>query len=148
MRSVVAWSFVVVSAMTAALSAQDAPQASRSIGEERWRVVAQPSPPVDVEPPARLVPPLSFEPLVLISESASAQRPVESSPPVYRGLPPSAPVYAQPPQPVPPPVTAYKPLVPITPPPKQYYLGRGLFGQPKLYVPDQPVRNFLRYFSF
>ena len=43
------------------------------------------------------------------------------------------------------PVVTYRPLVPVVPVPAQYYLGRGLLGQPKLYVPNQPVRNFFRY---
>ena len=43
------------------------------------------------------------------------------------------------------PVVTYRPLVPVVPVPAQYYLGRGLLGQPKLYVPDQPLRNFFRY---
>ena len=46
------------------------------------------------------------------------------------------------------PVVSYKPLVPVSAMPPQYYLGRGLLGQPKLYVPKQSVRNFLRYLSF
>lgn len=46
-----------------------------------------------------------------------------------------------------PPVVTYRPLVPVTPMPAQYYVGQGLLGQPKLYVPAQPVRNFLRYLS-
>jgi hypothetical protein len=45
------------------------------------------------------------------------------------------------------PLIQYKPLVPVSPMPSQYYIGRGLLGQPKLYVPQQPVRNFLRYLS-
>jgi hypothetical protein len=45
-------------------------------------------------------------------------------------------------------VVRYRPLVPVNTPPPQYYVGRGLFGQPKLYVPQQPMRNFLRYLSF
>ena len=31
--------------------------------------------------------------------------------------------------------------------PAGYVIGRGLIGQPKLYVPGQSVRNFLRYIS-
>jgi len=45
------------------------------------------------------------------------------------------------------PVVTYRPLVPVVPMPAQYYVGQGLLGQPKLYVPAQPVRNFLRYLS-
>ena len=29
--------------------------------------------------------------------------------------------------------------------PKQDYIGRGILGQPKLYVPGQPISNVLRY---
>ncbi len=45
------------------------------------------------------------------------------------------------------PVVTYRPLVPAVPMPAQYFLGQGLLGQPKLYVPDQPLRNFFRYLS-
>ena len=38
----------------------------------------------------------------------------------------------------------YRPLVPVVPMPPSYYVGRGVLGQPTLYVPGQPVRNFLR----
>lgn len=31
--------------------------------------------------------------------------------------------------------------------PSGYYYGRGLVGQPKLYVPRQPLRNFFRYIT-
>ena len=45
------------------------------------------------------------------------------------------------------PVVTYRPLLPVIPMPGQYYPGRGLLGQPKLYVPNQPLRNFVRYLS-
>lgn len=60
-------------------------------------------------------------------------------------LPPPPPLTAVPVQVGP--VVTYRPLVPVVPMPAQYYLGQGLLGQPKLYVPDQPLRNFLRYLS-
>ncbi len=44
------------------------------------------------------------------------------------------------------PVTSYRPIttsIPAAP----YRIGKGLVGQPKLYVPGQPMRNFLRYLS-
>ncbi len=48
------------------------------------------------------------------------------------------------------PVRVLRPIL-TTPPapavPDGYVLGRGLIGQPKLYKPGQPVRNFLRYIS-
>lgn len=44
-------------------------------------------------------------------------------------------------------VVTYRPVLPVIPMPAQYYLGRGLLGQPKLYVPNQPLRNFVRYLS-
>jgi len=60
-------------------------------------------------------------------------------------LPPPPPLVSVPVQVSP--VITYKPLVPVVPMPAQYYLGQGLLGQPKLYVPNQPVRNFFRYLS-
>lgn len=115
-------------------------------GGNGWRVVD----PASVPPvlPGQSAAPTVLQPSVVVSESAPAQLPSSQAWPPAVFPPASAPVYAHPPQPVPPPVTAYRPLVPIAPPPPQYYLGRGLFGQPKLYVPEQPVRNFLRYLSF
>ncbi len=48
-------------------------------------------------------------------------------------------------QPVSPaPLVVYQPVVAAGP---QYVLGRGILGQPKLYVEGQPVRNFLRWLS-
>jgi len=60
-------------------------------------------------------------------------------------LPPPPPLTAVPVQIGP--VVTYRPLVPVVPMPAQYYVGQGLLGQPKLYVPEQPVRNFFRYLS-
>jgi hypothetical protein len=31
--------------------------------------------------------------------------------------------------------------------PPNSYVGRGIFGQPKVYVPGQPIRNALRYLT-
>jgi hypothetical protein len=45
------------------------------------------------------------------------------------------------------PTVTYKPVVPLIAVPQQYYFGRGIVGQPKIYVPGQPIRNFLRYLS-
>jgi hypothetical protein len=49
------------------------------------------------------------------------------------------------PSPAPWPVVAPPPSVAPRP---VYYLGRGIIGQPKLYVPGQPVRNALRFLTF
>ena len=48
-------------------------------------------------------------------------------------------------QPVLPPRVVYRPILPLAPVPETYYTGQGVLGQPKLYVPGQPIRNFLRY---
>ncbi len=45
------------------------------------------------------------------------------------------------------PTVTYRPVMALRPMPGSYEIGRGLLGQPKLYVPNQPVRNFLRYVS-
>jgi len=41
----------------------------------------------------------------------------------------------------------YRPVVPIESVPARFEVGRGIYGQPKLYVPNQPVRNFFRYLT-
>jgi hypothetical protein len=43
--------------------------------------------------------------------------------------------------------TTYRPVWPVVPMPPKYIIGRGILGQPKLYVPGQPVRNILRYLT-
>ena len=47
------------------------------------------------------------------------------------------------------PVITYRPVVaaPAALLPAEYRLGAGVFGQPKVYLPGQPVRNFLRSLS-
>jgi hypothetical protein len=45
------------------------------------------------------------------------------------------------------PIVVYRPILPLAPVPSHYYLGRGILGQPKLYVPGQPIQNLLRYLS-
>ncbi len=41
----------------------------------------------------------------------------------------------------------WPPLLPIVPMPPTVHVTRGVLGQPVLYVPGQPIRNFLRYFG-
>jgi hypothetical protein len=41
----------------------------------------------------------------------------------------------------------FRPLIPLVPPPPVYYFGQGILGQPKVYVPGQPLRNVLRYLT-
>lgn len=43
--------------------------------------------------------------------------------------------------------TTFRPLLDLTPSYNQQYVGQGIFGQPKVYVPGQPVLNALRYIS-
>ncbi|MFV1965651.1 MAG: hypothetical protein ACC628_09535 [Pirellulaceae bacterium] len=43
--------------------------------------------------------------------------------------------------------TTYRPLWPVLSMPSSYYVGRGVLGQPKVYVPGQPIRNVLRYLT-
>lgn len=78
-------------------------------------------------------PAASGGPVVMYTPSAAGMLVLPPPPPV-----PTVPVQIGP-------MVTYKPLAPLVPVPAQYYLGRGLLGQPKLYVPDQPLRNFLRY---
>ncbi len=59
--------------------------------------------------------------------------------------------YAQPTTPVTPYTTTaqrqvvFRPVIAPFPMPAQYEVGRGIVGQPKIYVPGQPIRNFLRW---
>ena len=55
--------------------------------------------------------------------------------------------YAMSPQVAPVPQATYRPIVPLVTMPPQVEVGRGILGQPTVYVPGQPIRNFLRYFS-
>lgn len=48
---------------------------------------------------------------------------------------------------IPAPTIAYRPLIAVTAMPPAYEVGRGILGQPKLYVPRQPVRNFVRWLT-
>ena len=43
--------------------------------------------------------------------------------------------------------SGYRPLWPVVTMPPNYYFGRGILGQPKVYVPGQPIRNVLRYLT-
>lgn len=53
---------------------------------------------------------------------------------------PYAPISAQPQ-----PYYAYQPATPV---PANMYVGRGAFGQPTVYVPNQPIRNFMRWVTW
>jgi hypothetical protein len=44
-------------------------------------------------------------------------------------------------------VHTFKPVMALPPTATGYQLGHGLLGQPKVYVPGQPIRNFVRYLS-
>ncbi len=45
-------------------------------------------------------------------------------------------------------VRAYRPEYPVVGgSPTAYIVGQGLFGQPKVFIPGQPLRNMLRYLS-
>ncbi len=74
-------------------------------------------------------------------------RSYENNATVLAGYP--ATVTAVPPSPTT--VRALRPtiVVPAAPQvPAGYVVGKGLIGQPKLYKPGQPVRNFLRFLTF
>jgi hypothetical protein len=45
------------------------------------------------------------------------------------------------------PSVPWRPIVNIRSMPDSYVVGQGIIGQPKVYVPGQPVRNFIRYIS-
>jgi len=41
----------------------------------------------------------------------------------------------------------WRPIVNIRSMPDNYVVGQGIIGQPKVYVPQQPLRNFIRYIT-
>ena len=45
------------------------------------------------------------------------------------------------------PSVPWRPIVNIRQMPNNYVVGQGIIGQPKVYVPSQPVRNFIRYIT-
>jgi len=92
-------------------------------------------------------------------QPTSALRPIEEPRVIYsRTYVPPPPTYRYEGRPI----VYQRPVSPVVPPPPQYYvppvlpiatvpagatIGRGVLGQPTVYVPGQPVRNVLRYFS-
>jgi hypothetical protein len=44
-------------------------------------------------------------------------------------------------------VKAYRPLVHLSAPPPIYTVGQGLWGQSKVYIPNQHIRNTVRYLT-
>lgn len=89
----------------------------------------------DARPITPVVTPPSTSPLVL---PPPPSYPFTSSTTIVRGQ--TSPVVLAKP------VTSYRPIT-TSPPVAPYLIGKGIFGQPKLYVPNQPVRNFFRYMS-
>jgi hypothetical protein len=45
------------------------------------------------------------------------------------------------------PSVPWRPVVNIRNMPDNYVVGQGIIGQPKVYVPQQPLRNFIRYIT-
>lgn len=45
------------------------------------------------------------------------------------------------------PSVPWRPIVNVRSMPENYVVGQGIIGQPKVYVPSQPLRNFLRYIT-
>ena len=82
---------------------------------------------------ARLVPAPPPPPTVYLPPEANASLAPTLSPTVV------GPVISAPP--------SRRPLLALRAVPVNYTVGRGLVGQPKVFVPGQPVRNFVRYFT-
>ena len=45
------------------------------------------------------------------------------------------------------PSVPWRPIVNVRQMPDNYVVGQGIIGQPKVYVPQQPLRNFIRYIT-
>lgn len=109
------------------------PAASPNVASSPSVLLLPPPPPLASAP---ALPPALIQPPLTVPAHTPTVTAIPAQPPI------SAPTAASAN-----PVVTYRPLVPIASMPPQYYVGRGLLGQPKLYVPNQPVRNFVRYLS-
>lgn len=78
--------------------------------------------------------------------AAGAAR-VETTAPAQAARPPYAAAPRVVPAATPAPVVVYRPVLPVFRMPRSYVVGRGILGQPKVYVPGQPVRNTLRWLT-
>jgi hypothetical protein len=93
----------------------------------------------------RLPPPNAFP--ISQTQPIGAQQPYGGVMPLsFSNLQPAAPSVFNPYGP-PQSNTPWRPLVPIRNMPANYEVGQGLIGQPKVFVPDQPIRNFIRYIT-
>jgi hypothetical protein len=130
MRGILRTVALISAGAAAAPSAAD--ETTQLPGPERTEEYVARDP--DVAP---LVPPNAY-----VSTDITPQ-PVLPGPPVGPSCPPTATI-------VPAPVVAQvapPPVVYLRPMPATMYAGRGIVGQPKLYVPGQPLRNFVRYLT-
>lgn len=117
-----------------------------------WTTQAQYAPPSSL--PSSL-PAASLPPTLRPEDDGIAPRVVGSAPPPTTGsipnggipcmcVPMGQPTYSYF---APQPTYVYRQSLPVSQLPGNYYFGRGLIGQPKVYVPGQPVRNAIRYIS-
>jgi len=85
---------------------------------------AQPQPQVTYVQPVSYAQPLNVQPLTNLQPlTATPYNPYAQT---TRGVP-------------------WRPIVNVRSMPPNYVVGQGIIGQPKVYVPNQPLRNFLRY---
>ena len=95
--------------------------------------------------------PASFRATQTTSQTTPAT--YQATPTPYQARPTTVTGYPETVTTLPPTTTSVRVLRPIVtvPPaptvPEGYVVGKGLIGQPKLYIPGQPVRNFLRYIT-
>jgi hypothetical protein len=148
----------VAATLAIVLSATDAALAEINFTKRVMKVLHLP-----VSQPTAATPP--EERTVLKPPSITGAPTIEYDSPTTPPIPQPVPAPAQVPQgttvlrPIAPPVVVYRPapiyqprwvyrpVVPLARPPKTYVVGRGVLGQPKVYVPAQPVRNILRWIS-
>jgi hypothetical protein len=97
-----------------------------------------------------------FAPQLLPAEPNASLQPIPSGAPITTSLNAPCGCAAAPPlsnrtvfyaSPVPPPVTTFRPVAVPRPVVGTFYMGRGIIGQPKLYVDGQPIRNVLRWLT-
>jgi len=100
-----------------------------SVGTPQRVVYVQPAAYSNVVPAQQVVPVTNIQPLTNVQPLPTVQ-PLTTTFNPYAGNGRSVP---------------WRSIGNLRPMPENYVVGQGIIGQPKVYVPNQPVRNFLRW---
>jgi hypothetical protein len=102
-----------------------------SVGTPQRVVYVQPAAYSNLVPAQQVVPVTNIQPLTTAQPLTNVQ-PLATTFNPYAGTGRSVP---------------WRPIVNVRTMPDNYVVGQGLIGQPKVYVPNQPLRNFVRWIT-